>query len=69
MRMYSTLLVLMLSFGLQAANEQPQNIVLILADDLGWNDTNILQKSQFIETPNIDALASRGMIFSRAYTN
>jgi arylsulfatase A-like enzyme len=67
--MHSTLLILLLSFGLQAANEQPQNIVLILADDLGWNDTNIFQKSQFIETPNIDALASRGMVFSQSYTN
>ncbi|MFT5940577.1 MAG: arylsulfatase A-like enzyme [Paraglaciecola sp.] len=47
----------------------PQNIVFILADDLGWNDTGIFQQSQFIETPNIDALASRGMVFSNAYTN
>jgi hypothetical protein len=63
------LLLLMVPFGLHATNKQPQNIVFILADDLGWNDTNIFQQSQFIETPNIDALASRGMVFSQAYTN
>jgi arylsulfatase A-like enzyme len=62
-------LTLMMSFSNQAADEQPQNIVFILADDLGWNDTNIFQHSQFIETPNIDALASKGMVFSQAYTN
>jgi arylsulfatase A-like enzyme len=49
--------------------KQVKNVVFILADDLGWNDTNIFQKSQFIETPNIDALAARGMVFSQAYTN
>jgi arylsulfatase A-like enzyme len=63
------LLLLMAPFGLHATNKQPQNIVFILADDLGWNDTNIFQQSQFIETPNIDALASKGMVFSQAYTN
>ena len=62
-------LTFVMSFCNQAANEQPQNIVIILADDLGWNDTNIFQHSQFIETPNIDALASKGMVFSQSYTN
>jgi arylsulfatase A-like enzyme len=69
MRNCLVLLLLLIPFTLHATNKQPQNIVLILADDLGWNDTNIFQQSQFIETPNIDALASRGMVFSQAYTN
>ncbi|MFT4811380.1 MAG: arylsulfatase A-like enzyme [Paraglaciecola sp.] len=69
MRNCLVLLLLLIPFTLHATNKQPQNIVFILADDLGWNDTNIFQQSQFIETPNIDALASRGMVFSQAYTN
>jgi arylsulfatase A-like enzyme len=63
------LMILVLSFCIQAADQKPQNIVIILADDLGWNDTNILQQSQFLETPNINALAAKGMVFSHAYTN
>ena len=69
MRVCLTLLILLMPFCSQAINEKPQNIVFILADDLGWNDTNMYQHSQFIETPNIDALASKGMVFSQAYTN
>jgi arylsulfatase A-like enzyme len=69
MRNYLVLLLLLIPVGLHATNKQPQNIVFILADDLGWNDTTMFQQSQFIETPNIDALASRGMVFSQAYTN
>jgi arylsulfatase A-like enzyme len=69
MRINLVLLLLLIPFVLHATDKQPQNIVFILADDLGWNDTNIFQQSQFIETPNIDMLASRGMVFSQAYTN
>lgn len=43
------------------------NIVFILADDLGWMDITA-NGSQYYETPNIDRLAKRGMIFSNAYT-
>ncbi len=43
------------------------NVVFILADDLGWMDTS-LYGSKFYRTPNIDALARRGMSFTRAYT-
>ena len=45
---------------------RPPNVVFILADDLGWRDT-ALYGSEFYETPNIDALAARGMRFTDAY--
>ena len=43
------------------------NIVFILADDLGWMDTQVYGSS-FYKTPNIDALAKRGMLFTNAYS-
>jgi arylsulfatase A-like enzyme len=42
------------------------NIVLILADDLGWRDLGCYG-STFYETPNLDKLASQGMRFTQAY--
>ncbi len=49
-----------------AAPAKP-NVVFILADDLGVNDLS-LYGSKFHETPNIDALAQRGMKFNQAYS-
>ena len=48
------------------AGEQP-NIVLILADDLGWTGLGCYG-SEFYETPNIDALAKQGIRFDQAYS-
>ena len=52
----------------------PPNFVLIYIDDLGWTNTSVLMDSRqpnelqsFYETPNIEALAVRGMRFSNAY--
>jgi len=42
------------------------NIVLILADDLGWRDLGCTG-SAFYETPAIDRLAAQGMRFTQAY--
>ena len=42
------------------------NIIFILADDLGWRDTS-LYGSKFHQTPNVEALAKRGMMFTQAY--
>jgi arylsulfatase A-like enzyme len=42
------------------------NIVLIFADDLGWQDTGFAG-SDYAETPNLDRLAAEGMIFWNAY--
>lgn len=46
--------------------DRKPNIIFILADDLGWKDTS-LYDSTFCETPNIDKLAKRGMMFTQAY--
>lgn len=44
------------------------NIVFILADDLGWSDTTLYGTTSFYETPNIERLARRGILFTNAYT-
>jgi len=45
------------------------NIVLILADDLGYGDVSCYYPEGRIKTPNIDSLASSGVRFSDAHTN
>jgi arylsulfatase A-like enzyme len=42
------------------------NIVFILMDDMGWRDLGCTG-STFYETPNLDRLASQGMMFTQAY--
>ena len=51
-----------------AASAQPPNIVLILADDLGWNDVGF-NGDEFYETPHLDRMAQEGMIFASAYSS
>ena len=49
----------------QKENSKP-NVILILADDLGWADLTCYG-STFYETPNLDKLSSRGIKFNHAY--
>uniref|UniRef100_UPI00404864C0 arylsulfatase n=1 Tax=Algoriphagus sp. TaxID=1872435 RepID=UPI00404864C0 len=42
------------------------NVIFILADDLGYGDLGFLGQKH-IETPNLDLLAARGMLFSNHY--
>jgi arylsulfatase len=44
------------------------NVIFILADDLGYAELGCYGQKR-IETPNIDALAKSGMIFTQAYTS
>ncbi|MEM9480222.1 MAG: arylsulfatase [Verrucomicrobiota bacterium] len=49
---------------------KPPNIVLILADDLGYGDVKCYGGDRCqIETPHIDALASNGLRFTNAHVN
>jgi arylsulfatase A-like enzyme len=50
-----------------AAQRRPPNIVLILIDDYGWRDAGY-NGSTYYETPNIDALAASGMVFTNGYS-
>ncbi len=53
-----------------SAGERRPNIILIVADDLGWNDISLNGggvAGGTVKTPNIDALARQGMNFTTAY--
>lgn len=54
--------------SLSSADQAPRlpNVVLILADDLGWTGLGC-QGSDLYETPRIDGLARQGVRFTRAY--
>lgn len=48
------------------AEHKPQNILLIMADDLGWMDLRC-QGNETLVTPHLDRLARQGMRFTDAY--
>ncbi|SHG22924.1 Sulfatase [Fodinibius roseus] len=72
MKRYQLLFIfVILSFALFAflpANAQPKspNVVIILADDLGYADVGTYGAPK-IDTPHIDKLASQGMKFTEFY--
>lgn len=51
-----------------AQEARPPNVVLILADDLGYGDLGVTGAPD-IRTPNLDGLAAEGVRFTRAYAN
>jgi len=69
MKFLTTLLLTPLA-ALQAANspKQKPNVIVILADDLGWADLSCYG-STFHESPNLDRLSARGMRFTQAYSS
>lgn len=48
------------------ADDPPPNFVIVLADDCTYNELP-LYGGKNLQTPNIDRLASQGMLFRRAY--
>lgn len=52
----------------QEINQHP-NVVIILADDLGYGDVSSYNENSGFETPNIDRLAEKGISFTNAYTS
>jgi len=65
-----TLLFLGLAFlatGCGDAVDQRPNILLVVADDMGWTDLGSFGSE--IESPNLDALAERGVMFTDFYVS
>ena len=61
------LLLLTLAFSVHAAEQKP-NIVVIVADDLGYADVTFNpQHPKEIVTPNLDSLAKQGVICRQGY--
>ena len=70
--MASVLLISLIILGGLNAEQRPEkpNILLILTDDLGWQDVKCydIDEPSPMETPYIDALAKNGVKFWQAYS-
>jgi arylsulfatase A-like enzyme len=58
-------------FSCQTEQEEvqtPPNVIIILADDLGYGDIGAFNPESKIPTPYIDQLAAEGMMFTDAHT-
>ncbi len=51
-----------------ATAQKPRQIILILADDLGWKEVGF-NGSRYYHTPVLDSLAARSLVFSYADAN
>lgn len=51
-----------------APTTQRPNVLFVFLDDYGWRDCGFMG-SDYYETPNLDALAREGMIFTNAYSS
>ncbi|WP_321996601.1 sulfatase [Draconibacterium orientale] len=70
MKYYNLIILLVLLLNISCVpvknDTAKPNILLINIDDMGWRDVGFMG-SEYYETPNIDALAANGMIFTQAY--
>lgn len=67
-----TAIIAALTLSVCNANERPAkpNVLLLLTDDLGWQDVKCydIDEPSPMETPNLDALAKRGVMFWQGYS-
>lgn len=64
---FAMLAALMLQAGDPSQAADRPNIILVLADDLGYGDLGCYNKNSKIATPNLDRLAHEGMRFTDAH--
>jgi arylsulfatase A-like enzyme len=60
-----TILLCLLVLAIHATASPRPNFILILADDMGWNDAGFTG-NRFTDTPSLDRLARNGMVFKQA---
>lgn len=65
-KIFSCLLLILSVVQPGAAADTPLNFVLIIGDDISWNDFGCYGHPR-IRTPNIDRLAAKGIRFDNAY--
>lgn len=66
--MFRRLLPLLALYPLHAAAADQPNLVVILADDLGFGDVSCYNPASKIQTPHLDRMAREGMRFTDAHT-
>jgi arylsulfatase A len=54
--------------GFAEGTARQPNVIYILADDLGSGDLSCLNPDSQIRTPNLDKLASNGLVFTDAHS-
>ena len=57
---------LLLSMSLVRAAETHPNVVMLIGDDMGWNDYGFMGH-EVVKTPHLDRLASEGALFPNGY--
>ncbi|MBS2211310.1 sulfatase-like hydrolase/transferase [Carboxylicivirga mesophila] len=60
-------LIVLLLVNLMASGQEKPNVIVIMADDLGYADVGFNGSTE-IPTPNIDRIADNGIKFTSAYT-
>ena len=65
--LYIILWLALVSVCLEATAQPKPNILIILADDLGYGDLGVYNSNSLIPTPNLNRLASEGIRLTDAY--
>ena len=68
MKLFIGLLILILFTTQHLTAAERPNIVFIFADDWGWGDLSC-HGHPYVKTPNIDRLASQGMMFTNMHAS
>jgi arylsulfatase A-like enzyme len=63
------LLGLLASLAIPAQAERKPNILVIVADDLGWGELTSQGFTKEIPTPNIDSIGKNGVRFTNGYVS